>query len=194
MTRSTDLTVNIDGAARGNPGPAAFAYVIRTEASIIARHAGKLGSTTNNLAEYTALVRALEHLVKLAPHRVLIRSDSELLVKQMNGLYKVKNENLRELYEEARELARQIPHLELRHVRRDENSEADQLCNDVLDGVWTEESQPDKEKDAAPAPAESVDVRAEAYLGGVALAWSKGKPFKPTPREVWEKLQRLLDS
>src|SRR6266849_9908041 len=98
--------VHIDGAARGNPGPAAFAFVIRHGDDPIVKENGCLGSTTNNLAEYTALVRALEHAARLGARRLLVHSDSELLVKQMNGEYRVKNDSLRELFDKAKELGR----------------------------------------------------------------------------------------
>src|SRR5207253_10930089 len=84
------LTINIDGAARGNPGPAAYAYVIARDGQPVLEEAGCLGTATNNVAEYTALVKALERAVELGGKRVLIRSDSELLVKQMSGESRVK--------------------------------------------------------------------------------------------------------
>jgi ribonuclease HI len=94
MSAARDLQINIDGAARGNPGPAAFAYVITREGAPPVEAAGCIGIATNNVAEYTALVRALERARDLGGKRLLIRSDSELLVKQMNGVYKVKNDSL----------------------------------------------------------------------------------------------------
>src|SRR5881398_493972 len=101
------VTIYTDGAARGNPGPAAFAYVIRrTDGGILEEHSQCMGETTNNVAEYTALVRALERALALGAKKVLLHSDSELMVKQMRGEYKVKNEGLRDLYEQASELER----------------------------------------------------------------------------------------
>jgi ribonuclease HI len=191
MNQGGNLTIHIDGAARGNPGPAAFAYVIRRDGLPLARRAGRLGSTTNNLAEYTALVRALAHAATLKPDRVLVKSDSELVVKQMKGMYKVKNEGLRVLYEEARELARQIPGLELTHVRREENSEADQLCNDALDGIPTDEDLTEQDPGDQKPKHDDADTQAVAYLTATAEAWAKGKPFQPTPAEAWGHLLRL---
>src|SRR5258708_7356886 len=118
------LTINIDGAARGNPGPAAFAYVIASEGQPTLEEAGRLGTATNNVAEYTALVRALERAVQLGATRLTIRSDSELLVKQMTGVYRVKNEDLRVLFDAAKRLANQFESLTIRHVRREQNSDA----------------------------------------------------------------------
>jgi ribonuclease HI len=105
MSTSPLLSIHTDGASRGNPGKAAYAYVIQPEHGDLIEEAGCLGTMTNNQAEYTALVRALEHALELgAHHRLAIHSDSELLVKQMNGEYRVKNEDLRDLFEEAQKL------------------------------------------------------------------------------------------
>ena len=136
MDEATVLTIYTDGASRGNPGEAAFAYVIRREGQAAIEKAECLGQMTNNQAEYTALIRALEHALELGPqHRVIVHSDSELMVKQMNGEYRVKNEELRGLYEQARSLRQRFEGLvTIRHVRREQNKRADQLCNDALDG------------------------------------------------------------
>ena len=136
MNKAEALTIHTDGAARGNPGPAAFAYVIDREGQPPIEEAGCLGKTTNNQAEYTTLVRALEHAARLGTrHRLIVHSDSELMVKQVRGEYKVKNDDLRGLWEEARELAAEFDGgVTLKHVRREANRRADQLCNDALDG------------------------------------------------------------
>src|SRR5581483_8105459 len=125
-------TIHTDGAARGNPGPAACAYVIERPGHPTVEHAERLGTATNNVAEYTALVRALERAVELGLRRLAVFSDSELMVKQFNGEYSVKNPDLRELYDEARALARRFDGVTLSHVRRADNRRADQLCNAVL--------------------------------------------------------------
>jgi ribonuclease HI len=134
LTQPLTLTINIDGAARGNPGPAAWAYVIQHDGQAILEENGPVGQATNNVAEYTALMKALAKAAELKASTVHIRSDSELLVKQMNGQYKVKNPRLRELYQEANQLARQFDRVEFSHVYREENLEADRLCNEALDG------------------------------------------------------------
>lgn len=136
MEEAAVLTIYTDGASRGNPGAAAFAYVISRDSQPPIEQAGCLGQMTNNQAEYTALVRALERALELGPqHRVLIHSDSELMVKQMNGEYRVKNEDLRSLYEQACSLRRRFEGpVTIRHVRREQNKRADQLCNEALDG------------------------------------------------------------
>src|SRR5438876_8288119 len=135
MSKSAVMTINIDGAARGNPGPAAYAYVITGEGHPVIEEAGCLGSATNNVAEYTALVKALQRAAQLGGSRVHVNSDSELLVKQMNGEYRVKNEQLKDLFAEAKELCRQFDLVTIRHVPRAQNSNADRLCNEVLDGA-----------------------------------------------------------
>src|SRR3954471_5429372 len=120
------LTIHTDGASRGNPGSAAFAYVIDRDGEEPIEEGGCLGRMTNNQAEYTALVRALEHALELAPDApVVVHSDSELMVKQVNGVYKVRNADLLDLYEQARDLRKQFPAgVTLRHVRREQNSRA----------------------------------------------------------------------
>jgi ribonuclease HI len=135
MNEAGDLTINTDGGARGNPGPAAYAYVIVQEGAPPIEEAGCLGHATNNQAEYTALVRALEHASRLGTDRkLLIRSDSELMVKQMNGEYRVKDAGLRPLYEQACSLRRKFPSVTIRHVPRAQNAWADRLYNQALDG------------------------------------------------------------
>jgi ribonuclease HI len=136
MTTVGSLTIHTDGASRGNPGAAAFAYVISGDDQPLVEEAGCLGEMTNNQAEYTALIRALEHALELGPaHSLHVFSDSELMVKQMKGEYRVKNEELRGLYEQARKLADRFQGtVTFRHVRREQNKRADALCNEALDG------------------------------------------------------------
>jgi ribonuclease HI len=123
-----------DGGARGNPGPAAYGYVLETEdGSVLAAHGEAIGQATNNVAEYRALVAGLEKAVELGVERVDVVSDSELLVKQMRGDYKVKNEALRELSQEAARLARQLGSVSYTAVRREHNELADRLVNEALD-------------------------------------------------------------
>jgi ribonuclease HI len=123
-----------DGGARGNPGPAAFAYVLETEdGTVLAAHGEKIGVATNNVAEYRGLVAGLAKAVELALAEIEVVSDSELLVKQMRGEYRVKNEALLELSQQAARLARQLGSVEYRHVRRAQNELADRLVNEALD-------------------------------------------------------------
>ena len=123
-----------DGGARGNPGPAAFAYVLEAEdGTVLASHGETIGVATNNVAEYRGLVAGLQKAVELALGDVEVVSDSELLVKQMRGEYRVKNEALRELSLQASRLARRLESVSYRHVRRAHNELADRLVNEALD-------------------------------------------------------------
>jgi ribonuclease HI len=129
-------TLHTDGGARGNPGPAAFAYVLEAgDGTVLAAHGETIGVATNNVAEYRGLVAGLAKAVELAVPEVEVVSDSELLVKQMRGEYKVKNEALRELSLQATRLARQLDSVEYRHVRRAHNELADRLVNEALDAA-----------------------------------------------------------
>jgi ribonuclease HI len=128
------IKANIDGGARGNPGPAAYGVVVRNaKGEILAELAEYLGSQTNNFAEYSGLLAALEYAVREKYASLKVLSDSELLVKQMKGQYRVKNPALLELYERARALVRKLEHFSIDHVLREYNREADRLVNQVLD-------------------------------------------------------------
>jgi ribonuclease HI len=123
-----------DGGSRGNPGPAAFAYVLEAEdGTVLDARGGAIGIATNNVAEYAALVAGLERAVEAGVDELEVISDSELLVKQMTGEYRVKNEALRELSLEAARLAREIGNVSYRAVRREHNELADRLVNEALD-------------------------------------------------------------
>ena len=125
-----------DGGARGNPGPAAFAYVLQDEhGDVLAAHGEAIGVATNNVAEYTALIAGLEKARELGVTDLEVVSDSELMVKQMRGEYRVKNEALRELSVEAGRIAREIGAVSYTAVRREHNKLADQLVNDALDAA-----------------------------------------------------------
>jgi ribonuclease HI len=125
-----------DGGARGNPGPAAAAYVLETDdGHVLAAHGETIGVATNNVAEYSALVAGLAKALELGVDEVEVVSDSELLVKQMNGEYRVKNAALVELSLEASHLARQLGRVRYRAVRRVENELADRLVNEALDAA-----------------------------------------------------------
>jgi len=123
-----------DGGARGNPGPAAYAYVLESEdGTVLASNGETIGVATNNVAEYGGLVAGLEKAIELGFTEVEVVSDSELMVKQMRGEYRVKNEALRELSVRASRLGRQLGKVEYRHVRREHNELADRLVNEALD-------------------------------------------------------------
>jgi ribonuclease HI len=125
-----------DGGARGNPGPAAAAYVLETEDGTVLEARGEvIGIATNNVAEYRALVAGLARAVEAGVNELEVISDSELLVKQMRGEYRVKNEALRVLSLEAARLGREVGRVRYRAVRREHNELADRLVNEALDAT-----------------------------------------------------------
>ncbi len=129
-------TLFTDGGARGNPGPAAAAYVLEAaDGTVLDARGEPIGVATNNVAEYRALVAGLAKAVELGVEDLEVVSDSELLVKQMNGDYRVKNAALRELSLEAARLAREVGRVRYRAVRRVENELADRLVNEALDAA-----------------------------------------------------------
>jgi ribonuclease HI len=128
--------LSTDGGARGNPGPAAYGYVLETDdGTVLAAHGEAIGTATNNVAEYRALVAGLEKALELQVDEVDVVSDSELLVKQMRGEYKVKNEALKELQLGAAQLAGQLRSVSYTAVRREHNELADRLVNEALDAA-----------------------------------------------------------
>jgi ribonuclease HI len=128
--------LSTDGGSRGNPGPAAYGYVLETEDGHVLDARGEtIGVATNNVAEYRALLAGLASALERGVTELEVVSDSELLVKQMTGEYKVKNEALRELSEEATHLARRLGKVDYTAVRREHNELADQLVNEALDSA-----------------------------------------------------------
>jgi len=128
------ITANIDGGARGNPGPAAYGVVVRnSKGQVLAELREYLGSQTNNVAEYSGLLAALGWAVREKQLSLKVLSDSELLVRQMRGQYKVKNPDLKLLYDRAQALVRKLQQFAIEHVRRESNREADRLVNEILD-------------------------------------------------------------
>jgi ribonuclease H / adenosylcobalamin/alpha-ribazole phosphatase len=126
--------LSTDGGARGNPGPAAYAYVLEAEDGTVLDAQGQaIGVATNNVAEYRALVEGLRRAADLGLDELEVVSDSELIVKQMRGEYRIKNETLRALAREAHVLARQIGPVTYTAVRREHNELADRLVNEALD-------------------------------------------------------------
>ena len=122
--------INTDGASRGNPGPAAIGVTIKdSEGRLLASISRRIGVTTNNQAEYRAVIAGLEKAIGLGARCVVVASDSELLVKQLNGQYKIKNAGLRSLYQEVVRLAGSIESFRITSVPREQNAEADRLAN-----------------------------------------------------------------
>ncbi len=144
---------NIDGASRGNPGPAAYAVVLRDpDGKVILTLGKQFGRDTNNVAEYYGLLAALDYAGSHGIRALRIRSDSELLVRQMQGIYKVKSADLKPLYERALKLSRSLGYFAIEHVRRELNREADALANEALDQGVGNRAEIRNEKAARPAP------------------------------------------
>jgi ribonuclease HI len=128
------LRVNVDGGARGNPGPAAIAAVIQDgSGKVLEERSDAIGTATNNIAEYRALLLGIERAAALGAKRLELIGDSELIVRQVKGEYKVKDTNLRELHQQVRGALERFDDWSIRHVRREENAEADRLVNEELD-------------------------------------------------------------
>jgi ribonuclease HI len=130
----TEVRVNVDGGSRGNPGPAAIAAVVQDgNGEVVEERSEAIGAATNNVAEYRALLLGIERAAALGARRLELVGDSELIVRQVNGEYKVKDEALRGLHRQVREALDDFEEWSIRHVRRDENAEADRLVNEELD-------------------------------------------------------------
>ncbi len=130
------LTVHVDGGARGNPGPAAIAAVVSdSDGEIIHEASETIGRATNNVAEYRALILGIERALMLGATELDLVGDSELIVKQVQGRYKVKDAGLRKLHSEAHAKLAEAGSWSIRHVRREHNAEADRLVNEALDAA-----------------------------------------------------------
>lgn len=128
------LRVNVDGGARGNPGPAAIAAVVQNgDGAVLEEHSEAIGEATNNVAEYRALLLGIERAAAHGARSLELVGDSELIVRQVKGEYKVKDEALRELHGQVRKALEPFEEWSIRHVRRDDNAEADRLVNEALD-------------------------------------------------------------
>jgi ribonuclease HI len=126
--------VNVDGGARGNPGPAAVGVVVRDGGGeVIEEHGERIGTATNNVAEYRALLLGIERARELGATELELVGDSELIVRQVKGEYKVKDATLRGLHGEVKDALAPFERWSIRHVRREQNAEADRLVNQVLD-------------------------------------------------------------
>jgi len=129
------LTVNVDGGARGNPGPAAIGAVVRDEGGEVLEERGeRIGRATNNVAEYRALLLGIELAAAHGASEVELVGDSELIVRQVEGKYKVKDATMKQLHGKVKAALRQFEKWSIRHVRREHNSDADRLVNAALDG------------------------------------------------------------
>ena len=138
-----ELVINCDGGARGNPGPAAFGVSVQTPDGKEIEGIGEaIGVATNNVAEYTAVIVGLRRCAELSARAVHVRSDSQLLIEQLKGNYKVKNAALKELHAQAVDAAKRFDRVTYEHVRREQNVRADELVNIALDTAALEDEQP----------------------------------------------------
>jgi len=168
---------NIDGASRGNPGPASYAVVIRDPSGkTILELAKNIGRETNNVAEYYALLAALDYATSHNVSSLRIRSDSELLVRQMQGRYKVKSADLKPLHERASKMAKQIGYFAIEHVRRELNRDADALANVALDQAGVPKF--------AGAGSATPESRAKSLSSQASASTTAGSSLQVEPRRI----------
>jgi len=159
--------VNIDGGSRGNPGPAAYGVLIRDpRGQVVAKLKKYIGRMTNNVAEYYGLISALDYAQTHGIRALRVESDSELLVKQMRGLYKVKSGDLQPLFERAKKMSQGFESFRIEHVYREQNREADALANEVLDETTAPVLGAPNKPQTTEAKAGPRRIRAR-YRGGV---------------------------
>ena len=165
---------NVDGGSRGNPGPAAYGVVIRSpKGEVVAQLKKYIGRSSNNVAEYYGLIAALDYAESHGVRALRVESDSELLVKQMRGEYKVKSPELRPLFERARKMAQSFESFRIDHVYREQNAEADALANEALDETSGRATAASSAAASAPSTAAKAAPRAAKSAAAVA---------KPEPR------------
>lgn len=169
----------IDGASRGNPGPAAYAVILRAPGGATLCELGKyIGRETNNVAEYYGLIAALDYAANHGIRALRIRSDSELLVRQMQGRYKVKNAALKPLFERAQKISRALEYFTIEHVPRESNRNADALANLTLDRTSSASVSQVKSSKTAPEKA--------ALLRRIRARYSEGKLVPQEPLDLPE--------
>jgi len=166
---------NIDGGSRGNPGPAAYGVIVRDgRGEVVAKLKKYIGRSTNNVAEYYGLIAALDYAESHGVRAIRIESDSELLVKQMRGQYKVKSEDLRPFFERAQKMSKAFDSFRIEHVYREQNREADALANEALDETEGKTSGAPSAKRAEAASTKSAPPAAKTEPAG----------SKPEPRKI----------
>lgn len=176
---------NIDGASRGNPGPAAYAVILHSPAGTKLCEFGKsIGRETNNVAEYYGLIAALDYATNHGIHALRIRSDSELLVRQMQGRYRVKNAALKPLFERARKMARALEYFAIEHVLRELNHEADALANATLDRTGSSSISQSLSARTMPVPACAPRRIRVRYVGGKLIPEEPLDVPEGTPLEI----------
>jgi ribonuclease HI len=168
--------LNTDGGSRGNPGKAAWAFVLQSPTGEIFEKGGLMGISTNNCAEYEGMIQGLAFALAQKADHLEVFSDSELIVKQLRGEYKVKHADMIPLWEEAKKLLRDFTgHVTLNHVRRELNKEADKLCNLVLDGKWVgarPEPEAPKTPGTKPTP-KPLTITDEATLASIRAVFAR---------------------
>lgn len=172
----TSLILRVDGGSRGNPGPAGYGVVVQdASGQVVERLKQSVGRQTNNYAEYQGLLAALRYAREQGAERVQVYADSQLLVRQMQGRYAVRSENLIPLYEEARRMAASFRQFRIEHVYREENAEADQLANEAMDEAMGKSPTPPKAAAAEPLPDEIIaEVRQGRIWLPKPLPWPDG--------------------
>ena len=183
MSNSPEIIAHIDGGSRGNPGPAAYGMTIETAQGQPVTALGKfIGRTTNNFAEYQGLLAALEYALSHGHSRLRVLTDSELMARQISGQYKVRNPDLKPLYEKARAMIGRLESFSIRHVYREQNRDADRLANQAMDdaarGIGSRGPAPQVPSTAPPKPASQPGV---AVLQAPAPLPAKAVPPKPQP-------------
>jgi len=172
----TSFSIAIDGASKGNPGAAGIGVVLCDDAgNLILEISEYIGETTNNVAEYTALIRGLEEALKLGAESIRISTDSELLARQIAGIYKVKSPHLAEIYQKAKSLLSQFKDAKIRHVLRGNNAHADKLASEAAQKGAKASKKP--AKTTKPKPGEEMDIPRQTPQ-------PQHKDSKPTARPV----------
>jgi len=190
-----DAVMHIDGGARGNPGPAAGAVVVAAaDGAPLHSFSQVLGETTNNVAEYRALLAALEYALEHRYLRLKVVSDSELLVRQMQGRYKVKSADLKPLHEQARRLAGRLAAFTIEHVRREANREADRLVNQALDAAERGEMHHKDTKAQDNTPAAQGGEASREAIPEIGPPPELGKAHVPIPHELNRLSHSVVDA
>jgi ribonuclease HI len=185
-------TAYVDGASRGNPGPASYAVILRGPDGKILFEVGKyLGRQTNNVAEYYALITALDYATNQAIKSLRVRSDSELLVRQMQGRYKVKSADLKPLHERASKLARSLDWFRIEYVPREQNRDADRLANQALDR--TEGHAPRRQSPSQNSPSSRVTGHVSPGAQRVRAHYVKGVLVPIEPLDLPEGAEVAFD-
>jgi ribonuclease HI len=182
-------TIHIDGGSRGNPGPASYAVYLERPGLPVVEECDKIGIATNNVAEYTALIKALELAEELGLKSLRIYADSELMVKQIKGIYRVKNADLQPLYTQAKERQKRFDSFSLLHVPREANREADRLCNLALDGS----PKPRRTHDVTTPVAQATPTdEAVILLAAAANTWATHGLGSPSIEDVVAQLRAIF--